>query len=499
MSVSIGRSARASLFLVCALPVMTACDHDPVDPGDRSPAESGLLSVHTASTGRWIPEGDLQVWIDEDPESVHRVDLNGSREIVLPAGEHVVELFRGGGSPFPPACSVEGGRRREVTISPDRGALAEFELFCEVVLDLDISTTGVNPDPNGYRLLIGPDYVTYQGGVTVYMPPPNGSLTLDRDSPFWWDENRPSTYVLAWDVAPNCTVLGTNPLVFDTGGGVTRGEITVECVAPLPATGTVYYLDDIASQVARLPLDGSAPELITDGVRVHFFALSPDGTEIIFEPRADGSLNRVGVDGTGLTTIVPDQGYASHDLHWGSDGRLLFTRIDLSDYTSQVWSVNPDGSDLRQLTTGGGEHPVLSPDASTVAYRGPDGLMLMAPDGSNQRLVSGGIDLVNFAWSPDGSHLTGSLPGPTGYYEIVTVDPATGEVTTLASRPVQGLLDFAWSPDGRQLLFSAEHEGTDYPVDYGGAPDLFTVSAEGLNLAQLTTTGIYGRQFDWRE
>lgn len=485
----------AAMSCVTAL---SACDDGPVAPDDGPDIESGMLSVHTVTSGRWLLEDELQVWVENDPETVQRVDLNGSTELRAPVGDHVVELFRGEGRPFPAACSVADGRRREVTIESTRTALAQFELFCEVVLRLNVVTTGVNPDPDGYRLLVGP---FLDERFLVQTTTPDGSLTLDHNSPYWWDERIPETSVYAWDVAPNCTVTVANPLVFATGGGVTTGEIPVECVEAQAATGTIYYLDYLVEggQVVRMATDGSGREQLTDGVAIDFYALSPEGTEIIFTPRADAGLNRVGVDGTGLTTIVPDQGSASHDLHWGVDGRLLFTRIDREDFSSEVFSVNPDGSDLRQLTAGGGREPVLSPDGSTIAYVGPGGLMLMNPDGSNQRLIGEGIELRIPAWSPDGTRLAGSLPGPNGYSEIVIVDPATGDVTYAGRRPGQSLRDFAWSPDGSQVVFLARHGRTDYPVDFGRPPDLFTVSAEGLNLARLTSDGVSGGQFDWRE
>lgn len=499
MNTSMCRCSHVVLAVTLACVVaLSACDDGPVAPDDGPEIESGMLSVHTVASGRWLPEDGLQVWVEDDPATVQLVDLNGSTEFSVPVGDHVVELFRGEGRPFPPACSVADGRRRDVTIEPGRTALAQFELLCEVVLRLNVVTTGVNPDPDGYRLLVGP---FLDERFLLYVTTPDEALTLDHDSPYWWDERFPETSVYVWDVAPNCTVTVANPLVFETGGGVTTGEIPVECVEAQAATGTIYYLDYLVEggQVFRMATDGTGRERLTEGVSIDFYALSPDGTEIIFTPRTDGSLKRVGVDGTGLTTIVPEQGSVSHDLHWGSDGRLLFTRIDREDFSSEVFSVNPDGSDLRQLTAGGGREPVLSPDGSTIAYMAPEGLMLMNPDGSNQRLIGEGMGLFIPAWSPDGSRLAGALPGPNGYSEIAIVDPATGDVTFVGRRPGQSLREFAWSPDGSQLVFLARHGGTDDPVDFNSPPDLFTVSAEGLNHARLTSDGVSGGQFDWRE
>jgi len=70
--------------------------------------------------------------------------------------------------------------------------------------------------------------------------------------------------------------------------------------------------------------------------------------------------------------------------------------------------INPDGSGLRQLTTG--IDPVLSPDGQTVAFtrwQGETGsVWLINIDGSNERQILGNIKQVKGPdWSPDGSQL----------------------------------------------------------------------------------------------
>jgi uncharacterized protein YraI len=74
----------------------------------------------------------------------------------------------------------------------------------------------------------------------------------------------------------------------------------------------------------------------------------------------------------------------------------------------EIMVINPDGSGLRQLTTG--IDPVLSPDGQTVAFtrwQGDSGsVWLIGIDGNNERQILGNVKQVKGPdWSPDGSQL----------------------------------------------------------------------------------------------
>lgn len=477
--------------LLASLALVSACDRDPVAPGDPGDAGSGILSVHTTASGRWLPDGGLQILVDDDPATVRHIGLNGSLELQLSAGEHVIQLFRGGGKPLYPACSVDEEPRRTVQIEPGRTTSAEYELFCEVVFELDVRTTGTNLDPDGYRTRIGWHYVADRDyPFTTYDLAPQGSLRLDRDSPTWWREKDPETFAYLWGAAPNCTFMGGNPLVLDTGGGVVQRDVQVECVDPPPATGTIYYT---AGEVYRVDADGEGPVAVTDFLGsfydVHDAALSPDLTEIVFSSYGRGGLFRVGVDGTGFTQILPDGELYIDDLDWGAPGLIAYRQYDEATDSNQVFTVRPDGSDHRLL--GKGSTPRISPEGSRILYVGPPhGYTLVSFDGSDPTPLD--LDPNQFRypkWSPDGTRLAGSVSG-LAQDEIGIFDLGTGELTVVARRPLQRLRSFAWSPDGEQIVYVASPEATDFPVDYAASVELYTVSVDGHNLARIADLGL---------
>ena len=87
-----------------------------------------------------------------------------------------------------------------------------------------------------------------------------------------------------------------------------------------------------------------------------------------------------------------------------SESKIVFQRSSGSD----IMVINPDGSGLRRLT--GGIDPVLSPDGQTVAFTRWEGetgsLWLINLDGTNERSVLGFVKQAKGPdWSPDGSQI----------------------------------------------------------------------------------------------
>jgi Tol biopolymer transport system component len=90
---------------------------------------------------------------------------------------------------------------------------------------------------------------------------------------------------------------------------------------------------------------------------------SPDGKRILFSTRFFGTLDEeiwvINVDGTGLTRLTNNNrhwnGYftGSHDLFpsWSPQGDAIAFERDSPDYrTSVIYTMNPDGTEPKQLT-----------------------------------------------------------------------------------------------------------------------------------------------------
>lgn len=194
------------------------------------------------------------------------------------------------------------------------------------------------------------------------------------------------------------------------------------------------------------------------------------------------------------------------DPSWSPDGkRIAFRSAPSPDVAmigpSDIWVVDADGTDLRNLTRHpdwGNWSPAWSPNGQLIAYYsapgGRPGLFLMAPDGSHRRRILEG-DAEYPAWSPDGSQLAFmSLGFPAGTsssaYDVYMVRVDGTGLRRLTYLPGEDGWP-AWSPDGRTIAFDHDPSGT------GGGPyDIYLTGAAG-GPSRRITPGAGGLSYDY--
>ncbi len=158
-------------------------------------------------------------------------------------------------------------------------------------------------------------------------------------------------------------------------------------------------------------------------------------------------------------------------------GRIAFStgfiqpQPDLSAH-SQVFTVNPDGTDQRQLThvpdgSFAGD-PDWSPDGSQLAYvsnePGNFAVMVMNADGTGQHQIAYVVDSDFYTprWSPDGTQLAVSRCRTLNGYllgcDILVMNAdGTGRRRLVGSHVINQYP--AWSPDGTQIAFTSDRAG----------------------------------------
>jgi TolB protein len=189
----------------------------------------------------------------------------------------------------------------------------------------------------------------------------------------------------------------------------------------------------------------------------------------------------------------------------GTNGRIAFGSDRFGGGDHNIFTMNPDGSDVRQLTfltadQGAALRQAWSPDGSKLVFeqRNTDGsvrqIYMMNADGSNQHLLfsdpsSGDHDP---SFSPDGSRVIfGRCPNDFEGCAIYTVK-TDGHGLAAVTHFTHGVFDFdpVYSPDGRTIAFTSFNRG-------GVVAAVYLVNPHGSNLRRITPTGVEGVNPDW--
>jgi dipeptidyl aminopeptidase/acylaminoacyl peptidase len=165
-------------------------------------------------------------------------------------------------------------------------------------------------------------------------------------------------------------------------------------------------------------------------------------------------------------------------------GAVLFSKTSTVDGKAKGGLYAVKDGHLNQLTedpTDSG--PNFSPDGRTVAFvRGGD-IFSIRPDGSGQRQLTSGPEVDSLPKiAPNGRYLVferrGALGGPSALYSVrVTGGGEHGVVTGGDNH------DAAFAPDGKTIVFVRSTPGAN-----GGNDDLYTVRPSGHEQRRLTRT-----------
>ena len=213
--------------------------------------------------------------------------------------------------------------------------------------------------------------------------------------------------------------------------------------------------------------------------KIAFFRYaSPPGSTLF-----NDQIFTVNPDGSGLVQLTFDGNNA--EPRWSADGTKIVFKSDRvttsdSDGNAEIWVMNADGSGQTQLTftpdTVHNGHPAFSPDGSKIAFVRNQNIWVMNADGSNQlQLTSTGND-VEPVWSPDGSKIVFVRNVPSQQIFVMNSDGTSQ--TDLSNNP-GGFDSFPeWSPDGRRIAFSRYTQGVQA---------IWVMNADGTGQTKLTT------------
>ncbi|MEO5590277.1 MAG: hypothetical protein ABIS03_11875, partial [Gemmatimonadaceae bacterium] len=246
----------------------------------------------------------------------------------------------------------------------------------------------------------------------------------------------------------------------------------------------------VARSSHRDPLAGWR-DLTTNGRSVDFPRWSDDSTIIFGASTGREITGEYAVGLNGDVTRIARRNARDSNVPL-PDGGIVFAQPDFVDafhYRSDLW-ISKDGHESR-LTRGARlAQPDVNRDGKVVAVQSVPGssrLVMVAADGSTISPITEGDAAVQWAeprWSPDGA-LIAAVRIDRGTSSVMLMNPdGSNQRVLIAQRAV--VATPSWSPAGTDILFSSDVSGVTQAYS-------MAVAGEGELLKQLTTasTGFF--------
>ena len=204
----------------------------------------------------------------------------------------------------------------------------------------------------------------------------------------------------------------------------------------------------------------------------------------------------------------------------GGGGRIVFVSDREDGRTLQIWTMNPDGSDPRQLTFGPGDktQPRWSPDGSRLLYVAADpghglDVWVINADGSGATNLTQSLgDDTDPAWSPQGDRIAFTSTRVNDLRQVFVADisclpmPESCSLGRAHNLSAGYAVEYspAWTHDGLRLAVVASINGAPGRIFFrslaGGEPTQFDRSDRliGADTLDWSPDGTY-LAFTWRQ
>jgi len=182
-----------------------------------------------------------------------------------------------------------------------------------------------------------------------------------------------------------------------------------------------------------------------------------------------------------LALVVPAAASAASNT-----GAVVFSKASTVEGVAKGGLFAVKDGRLNQLTEDPTDtEPNFSPDGRTIAFARGGDIYSVRPDGSGQRQLTSGPEVDSLPKvAPNGRYVVferrGALGGPSSLYSVGVTGGGLRALTSSGDNH-----DAAFSPDGKSIVFVRTTPGAE-----GGNDDLYSVRPNGGGLARLTRTGV---------
>lgn len=258
----------------------------------------------------------------------------------------------------------------------------------------------------------------------------------------------------------------------------------------------------IGKQTLKIENGLMTPEILWAFGRIGSVEVSPDQSKIVYsvtyysieENKSNSELFVMNTDGTEKRKTTHST-YRESNARWMNDSRTIVFLCNESG-SSQLWSIQADGSGLRQLTDyeGGINDFSLSPDESKLLFVADVKYGERTLDKHPDLPKTSGI-IVNDLMYKHWDEWVETIPHPfvadfnSGNLTNIK-DLLEGEPYESPMKPFGGIEQLAWSPDGKIIAYTSRKKvGKEYAVSTNS--DIYFYNVE-TGTAENKTEGMLG-------
>jgi len=249
------------------------------------------------------------------------------------------------------------------------------------------------------------------------------------------------------------------------------------------ANSKAIYLSDEEGKTRIKVLD--APDSDGDG----YPAVSPTGKHIAFYSKYDKyktwSIHTADIDGNNIRRLTNVKNVWDSAPVWSPDGKTIVFAREYKDlngaWQEEVWFMNADGTEQRQLKALEGRSPEFTQDGRLLfqSKASPSQISIANIDGSNViQLTNDDTDNMSPKISPDGLQIA-YLSNRDGNQEVYMMNLDGSSQKRLTKNDIQEWGP-AWSTDGSKVFFSSQN--------VHGFYDLYKVNKDGSSIKKILSS-----------